>query len=322
MPIYRLNQITMREIEFVKAVASGNDFVVIDRVREQRPQPKTQIAKLAQELCQRKLSVGADGLLLVEGSKRCDFKMRIFNPDGSEVDMCGNGARCVALYAAKTRICGKKMLIETRAGDLEAKVEQDRVKIKMSQPKDLRLKFDLDVNPALPKNRKSSIIKKNWGILPSLKNIHKLKGKRKGGVNVQPQNVNYINTGVPHVVCFVQGLANFNVQEMGRAIRYHSEFQPQGTNANFIEVLKKGHIRIRTYERGVEQETLACGTGAVAAAIITTYDMQEQPQGKYRVKVDTQGGETLAVYFKIKEDKIDEVFLEGKAKIAYKAVIV
>lgn len=268
-----------KEISFVKAVASGNDFIIIDRL--QNAKCKLKIARLARELCRRKLSVGADGLLLLESSKKADFKMCIFNPDGTEVDMCGNGARCLALYGVKERICGNKMTIETDAGNLQAEVKQDKVKIKMSRPKDLRLRFTLDIDG-------------------------------------QTQNVNYINTGVPHVICFVQGLDSFNVQETGRAVRYHPEFQPEGTNADFVQVLDKDHIRVRTYERGVEGETLACGTGVVAAGIITSYEMQGKPQGKYKIKVDTQSGETLAVYFKIEKDNIDEVYLEGKAKIVYK----
>ena len=165
----------MRNIAFVKAVASGNDFVIIDRFRGQNAKGKGQIGVLAKELCRRKLSVGADGLLVIESSKSCDFKMRVFNPDGSEVDMCGNGIRCLALYAAGEGICGNKMCIETRAGNLQAGVEQDKVKIKMSRPKNLRLKFDLNVNS------------KNY-------------------------NANYINTGVPHVVFFVQDLDGFDVE--------------------------------------------------------------------------------------------------------------
>ena len=166
---------------------------------------------------------------------------------------------------------------------MQAEVRQNKIRIKMSRPEDLRLKFNLDINGEM-------------------------------------QSVNYINAGVPHVVCFAQGLDNFNVEEMGRAIRYHPEFQPEGTNADFVEVLDKDHIRIRTYERGVEQETLSCGTGAVAASIITCYQMEE-PHGMYKIKVDTQSGETLVVYFKIKEDKIDEVLLQGEAKIVYKGKI-
>lgn len=273
----------MKEIKFTKAVASGNDFIIIDNFRIKDSGLRIKLSELTKKLCQRKLSVGADGLLVIENSKRCDFKMRIFNPDGSEVDMCGNGLRCAALYAQQNKIVsGRKMIIETRAGNLEAEVKQDKVRLKMSRPKDLRLKFELNLNG-------------------------------------QTQEVNYINTGVPHVVCFVQGLSNFNVEETGKAIRYHPEFQPAGTNADFVEVLDKDHIRVRTYERGVEQETLACGTGAVAASIITRYRMQQERQkGRCKIKVDTRGGETLAVYFNIEKDKIDKLCLEGKAELVYR----
>ncbi|MBN3038559.1 MAG: diaminopimelate epimerase [Candidatus Omnitrophica bacterium] len=273
----------MRKIEFSKMVASGNDFVLIDRFKTRLPLEKNQISKLAKEVCQRKHSIGADGLLLIEPSKKADFKLRIFNPDGSEVDMCGNGSRCAALYAAQNNIGSRgKKVIETLAGNLFAQVKKEKVKIKMTRPKDIRLRFSLDVDG-------------------------------------NTYNVNYINTGVPHVVCFVQSLDKISVGEMGRAIRYHSEFQPQGTNANFVEVLSKGHIKLRTYERGVEEETLACGTGCVASGIITTYDMQNRINtGRHKVRVSTKGGETLSVYFKVIKDKtIDEVFLEGKAKLVY-----
>jgi len=278
----------MKDIEFVKAVASGNDFIIIDRFairpacRQAGNTHDVRYTKLARELCRRKLSVGADGLLLIERSKKADLKMRIFNPDGSEVDMCGNGSRCVALYAHQNKIVsGRQMVIETKAGNLQAEVKGGRVKIKMSRPEDLRLKFDLDIDG-------------------------------------QSYNVSYLNTGVPHVVCFVQELGSFDVEEKGKAIRYHPEFQPEGTNADFAKVLDKGHIQVRTYERGVEQETLSCGTGCVAAGIITSYQMRQEPRGRYRIKVDTQGGETLSVYFNIENNNIDDVYLEGKVEIVYK----
>lgn len=271
----------MSVIDFVKVVASGNDFILIDSFRAQKIKQAKQISELAKGLCRRRLSVGADGLLLIEPSKNCDFKMRVFNPDGTEVDMCGNGLRCAALYAQKNKISGNKMSIETHAGNMQAQVSGEKVKIKLSAPKNLRLKFDLDIEG-------------------------------------QAQKVSYINTGVPHVVCFIQGLDNFNVKDTGRAIRYHPEFQPEGTNADFVEVLDKAHIRLRTYERGVEDETLACGTGAVASAIITTHQMQDQPTGEYKVGVDTRSGEELLVCFNIAKEKIEELSLEGKAEIIYK----
>lgn len=270
----------MKKVNFTKVVASGNDFVLLDNFKKPSAGIRKQLKILAKKLCQRKLSVGADGLLVIERSKKCNFKMRILNPDGNEVDMCGNGARCAALYAVKYRICPKRMSIETLAGNLEAQLIKDKVRLKLSDPKSLSLQVNLNIQG-------------------------------------QVQEAGYINTGVPHVVCFVQRLDKLNVYEIGKAIRYHSEFQPEGANANFVEVLSKGHIRIRTYERGVEEETLACGTGAVAAGIVTVFHMQESPSGKYKVKVDTQGNEALLVYFNITKNKINQVYLEGKAKITY-----
>lgn len=275
----------MKEIDFVKAVASGNDFILIDRFGPNDSIFGVQPSKLARQLCQRRVSVGADGLLLIEPSRKVDFKMRIFNPDGTEVDMCGNGLRCAALYACQKNITScNKMTIQTRAGDLNAEVNRDRVRVAVSAPKDLRLKFNLDID---------------------------------GNI----QNTNFINTGVPHVVCFVTDLDYLNINQIGKAIRYHPEFQPGGTNVNFVEVLDKDHIKIRTYERGVEQETLACGTGSVAAAIVTICQMKEPQKGQYKIKVQTRGGEILAVYFNIDRGIINKVFLEGRVKIVYKGKI-
>ena len=273
-----------KNIEFFKASASGNDFIIIDRFRLRTAASRAANNRLAKALCRRKLSVGADGLLLIEPSRICDFKMRIFNPDGKEAEMCGNGSLCAALYALKQKVCGRQMKIETRAGILEARVSRELVKIKFSRPKDLRLNFDLSVG-----------------------------GRR--------QNLNYINTGVPHTVCFVKDLDKIRVAESGKQMRYHPEFQPTGANADFVQVISRARIRLRTYERGVEEETLSCGTGAVAAAIITVYEMQNNPRGKFKVKVDTRSGQALNVYFEIAGEKIAQVYLEGPAQIIYRGRI-
>ncbi|MEA3329097.1 MAG: diaminopimelate epimerase [Candidatus Omnitrophota bacterium] len=292
----------MRPIDFIKMSAAGNDFIIIDKFRSrpltspgaEKPEdtprlcPSTgsglrsgqgsQISELAKELCQRKLSIGADGLLLIEPSEKADFKMRIFNPDGKEVEMCGNGARCVALYAVKKGSCSDKMIIETQAGSLEAEVEKDKIKIKLVCSKNLRLKFDLNINS-------------------------------------QVYKLSYINTGVPHVVCFVRDLDNFDVEGVGRAIRYHGEFQPEGTNANFVEIVDKSYIKIRTYERGVEQETLACGTGSAAAVLVSASLKKVNPP----VSVQTRGGEVLKVYFD--DAELENVWLEGGARVIYKGEV-
>ncbi|MFH1244886.1 MAG: diaminopimelate epimerase [Candidatus Omnitrophota bacterium] len=274
----------MDKLEFVKAVASGNDFIILNTINGPKFGAREQISRLAKELCRRRLSVGADGLLLIEPSAQADFKMRVFNPDGQEVTMCGNGARCVALFASQKKIVkNDRMFIETGAGNLQAEVKKDKVKLKMSPPKDLRLDFPLPLDSGI-------------------------------------QKANYINTGVPHVVCFVPGLENFPVGPAGKNIRYHPEFQPEGTNANFVQFIGKQRIKIRTYERGVEEETLACGTGAVAASIVTMFQ-ELKPQGRHTVKVETRSGETLVVYFTVAGQEIKDVFLEGSAKIVYKALL-
>jgi len=258
-------------MRFVKMVASGNDFVVVESTAG------VNWPKLTRKLCERKYGAGADGLLLLERSKKADIRMRIFNPDGSEVSMCGNGARCAALYI-KLKTKKEKLKIETKAGILEASVRGGKIKLKMSDPKDIRMNF-------------------------------KLKDDHKALI------AHFINTGVEHVVHFTKGLSKVDVKKLGAMIRYHKEFAPKGTNANFVEALGKNRIAVRTYERGVEDETLACGTGAVAAAL--AYAMK-QPGGGNRISVRTKGKEVLKVSFRRDAYGIYDVYLEGRAEIIYK----
>jgi len=283
----------MRKIDFVKAVASGNDFIILNYQL-----PITNYQLLAKKICDRKYGIGADGLLVLEKSKIADVRMRIFNPDGSEAQMCGNGARCVAFYF-KSKISrqksrdpdissGKnqksKISIETKAGIIDSEVRGFNVKIKLTNPKDIKLNIPLKINNRILK-------------------------------------VNFINTGVPHTVIFVEGLDKIDVVNLGRIIRYHKKFMPQGTNVDFVEIKDDENIRIRTYERGVEDETLSCGTGAVASAIISNIKYQINIEEKnYKVNVYTRDGEILRVYFERKDKNFKNVWLEGKVKIVYKGV--
>jgi len=261
----------MNKIEFTKMVASGNDFVVIEGHKVTKSQSHKALAK---QVCDRKFGIGADGMLVLEKSKVADIRMRIFNADGSEADMCGNGARCAALYMGK-----KKLTLETKAGIIHAEVRGDNVKIRLTEPKDIKL-----------------------GVAVKLNN--------------RTLKVNFINTGVPHAVIFVDGLGKINVDSLGRQIRYHKAFAPQGTNVNFIEVLDSNSIKIRTYERGVEAETLACGTGSTASALVLALSIN----AGNRVNVHTKSGEVLKVYFKKDNHKFNDVWLEGRAGIVYKGV--
>jgi diaminopimelate epimerase len=267
-----------KKIEFTKTVAAGNDFVVIDNRRQAKGY---RLKALASKICDRKYGVGADGLLVLEKSKIASVRMRIFNPDGSEAEMCGNGARVFSLYVSENFQAKKeKLKIETKAGIVDAEVQGEIVKVKLTDPAGIKLDIPIQVN-----NR-------------SLR-------------------VNYINTGVPHTVIFVQGLYNIDVKGLGRQIRNHARFAPAGTNVNFVEVLSRRSIKIRTYERGVEDETLACGTGSTAAALITSMKL---PVTVNSIQVHTQGGEILKVYFEKNRTGFKDVWLEGKVRIVYEGV--
>jgi len=268
------------QITFTKMVASGNDFIIIE-TRSQRPETRN-LKSLARRICDRKYGVGADGLLILEKSRKADLKLRIFNPDGSEPQMCGNGVRCVALWqSAKRKAQSARLKIETKAGIIESKVNKDNVKIKLTEPKDIKLDFPIEIN-----NR--------------------------------PLKVNFINTGVPHTIIFVEGLDKIDVANIGRQIRFHKRFLPEGTNVDFVQIIDDNNIKIRTYERGVEQETLACGTGAVAAALL--YAICYMLYANSRINVYTKGGEILTVEFKRIDNKFEDVWLEGKVRIVYRGV--
>ncbi|HOK41061.1 MAG TPA: diaminopimelate epimerase [bacterium] len=277
------------KIKFQKYSGTGNDFIVIDNRNKILT---SNIPELVKKVCLRKISVGADGVLLLENSSIADFKMRIFNSDGSEAEMCGNGARCIAMFAYKNGIINQKMNFETLAGIVYAEIiDEKNVKIKLSEPKD----YKSEVNIKLKNNR---IIK-----------------------------ASFINTGVPHTV-IIHNQKNFfsmDITNIGREIRYHKIFQPAGTNVNFVKKEKDKNY-IRTYERGVEDETLACGTGSTATAIILAikYNL------KSPVSLITKSGEQLRIHFnneKIKEmrnSKFDsetkfEAYLEGPVNLIYTA---
>ncbi|MFH0839572.1 MAG: diaminopimelate epimerase [Candidatus Omnitrophota bacterium] len=266
----------MNTIEFTKLVAAGNDFILIDNARKKVESKVGSLSKLAKLVCARRRSIGADGLLVLEGSRRADVAMRIFNPDGSEPEMCGNGSRCLAYYVAHRGITGNNLSIETEAGILKAVVRKDMVKVGITEPKDLRL--DIVLHSAS-----------------------------------EEMNLAFVNTGVPHAVHIVKNLGAVDVKKIGRQVRYHKIFAPEGANVDFIKIHGARAISMRTYERGVEGETFACGTGAVASAIIASELKNVRPP----VKVRTFGGEVLRIYFKKKDKRYRDVYLEGAVKLVF-----
>ena len=270
-----------QKINFTKLVAAGNDFVLIDN-RRLKMSSKQKLSALTRQMCDRKFGIGADGLLIWDNAKDAAARMRIFNSDGSEAEMCGNGGRCFGLYVSR-ELKGIKpgFEIRTMAGLVKAQVNANEVRIKLTDPRQMKLNKPLRLNNRLIR-------------------------------------VNFINTGVPHTVIFVHDLDNIAVAQLGRQIRYHRDFAPSGTNVNFVEIVNKDTIRIRTYERGVEDETLACGTGSTAAALITAEKLNALPLRK--INVITRSAEVLKVHFERKESSFKNVWLEGKARIVYQGV--
>ncbi len=271
-------------LRFFKMNGAGNDFIIVDN----RDLSLTEAldADTIAALCDRHRGIGADGLLAVEPAKKgADYRFRYYNADGGEAEMCGNGARCFGRFTAHLgEIVLKKVTFETIAGTLAAEMIGDDVRIAMSEPKDLKLNTDAKV--------------------PDLE-----------------ATLHFVNTGVPHAVVFLENanaLDDFDVFTYGSAIRHHAAFSPAGTNANFAAVIAPDHISIRTYERGVEDETLACGTGMVASALVH-HLLTGAPSP---IKVDVEGGDTLEIGFeKTGDQSFKNVTLTGPADFVFEGEI-
>lgn len=226
-----------------------------------------------QHMAARRTGVGCDGILLIQTSDVADLRMRFINPDGGEQAMCGNGARCFARYAFEHELAPAAMGIETGAGVVRASVEKEKVFLHMPDPKDMVLHPDVGVG----------------------------------------DDVGFVNTGVPHVVVKVDDLGAIDLLELGRRVRYSEPFAPDGTNVNFIKVLGRGALSIRTYERGVEGETLACGTGVTAAALVAAaMDWADLP-----VDVHCASGELL----RVEVAKSGALILSGSAEFVFEGEI-
>lgn len=262
---------------------AGNDFIVIDNRRHKiRNAPR-----LARKLCDRRWGIGADGLILVDRSNKADYKMKYYNADGTSGGMCGNGGRCVALYSVISGIARPKHTFEALNDVYQATIKRKYVTLKMKNPRNINL---------------------NMKLLTSLGKLQ----------------AHYVDTGAPHVVIDaaqlkkrIRHLLDLPVKDLGREIRNHVTFFPKGTNVNFIEILSANSLRMRTFERGVEDETLACGTGAIACAIIGNLIFGLKPP----IKVITRSNLTLDVSFQVKDSQISEVLLKGAALVTFEGRI-
>ena len=267
-------------LAFSKMAGGGNDFVVIDN----RGPKMADASELTRRICTRALSVGADGLILVEASARATFRMRYYNSDGSLAAFCANGTRCAARFAFLNVIAGRKMTIETDAGIVGAEISDGGlVTLSLPAPWAFRAQRHLKVGDTVV--RGSSLM-----------------------------------VGVPHYVVFLRD-ENFwsqDITRLGRAIRTHPDLAPDGgANVNFVVVRDERSIEVRTYERGVEGETLSCGSGVVASAVTSALFGKVQSP----VSVLTRSGITLEVAFTIREGHAEDVRLRGDARLIYRATI-
>jgi len=267
------------DIRFTKMNGAGNDFVVIDNLSGEFSLDRETIASF----CDRHRGIGADGLLAVEPAEgAADFRMRYYNSDGGEAEMCGNGARCFARFAARLMdVPPHALSFETQAGPITAVLSGDSVTLDMGVPQDHRTGQALRLADG-------------------------------------EMTVHYLNTGVPHAVAFVENVAEIDIRTNGSSLRYHDAFSPKGTNANFAQTMEDGTLILRTYERGVEDETLACGTGVCATALI--HALETKAPSPVRVKV--RGGDTLTVSFeKTETGGFEKVRLTGPADFVFEGTI-
>jgi diaminopimelate epimerase len=260
--------------DFVKMNGAGNDFVLMDNREGKVRWTPQQVARL----CHRQKGIGADGLIALVPARtgQADWAWDFYNSDGSAAEMCGNGARCFARFVQKLTGCQGGFSFETIAGVIRAQLEGDRVTIDLTVPTDLRMDQPVEVST---------------GVL----------------------TVHSINTGVPHAVIFVPDADKAMVQRLGHEVRFHQQFAPKGTNVNFVQTLGPGRIRVRTYERGVEGETLACGTGVTASALITAV-VHHFPSP---VRVQVQSGDTLEVSFEKTPKGFSGARLNGPAEFVF-----
>ncbi len=260
----------LKNITFTKYSSAGNDFIIIDNCKKLLKE--NDIPKFTVAACKLKTGIGADGVILLEKSSKADFKMRIINADSSEAEMCGNGARCIAHFFNTINHTKKKIVFETLAGLITGEIKKNNVvKVKLTSP------FGFKKNIKIKYNKKKL-------------------------------TVHFINTGVPHTILFVKNIEKVDVFNIGRYIRTHKLFQNAGTNVNFVQVIDRHKVYVRTYERGVEDETLACGTGVTACSIVSAIIKKTVSP----VNVKTRGGAILKVSFKLTgNNSFEDVFLEG-----------
>ncbi len=267
----------IREFPFVKMSGSGNDFVVVDN--REVGIPVGDMPAWAKAVCRRSFGVGADGMIFLEPATQGrteDYIWHFYNSDGSRAEMCGNGSRCAARRAVELGLAGNVHVLGTDAGPIRAQVLPDnQVKVQLTKPRGLKL-------------------------------------NQQRAVGDQILVAHTVTTGVPHLVILTDDLDLLDVAHLGRDLRFHPKFAPAGTNVNFVQIQSESELLLRTYERGVEAETFACGTGAAASALVAHNLKITGPE----VRVTTTGKEVLHISL-----EMENIFLQGKAVTVFSGIL-
>jgi diaminopimelate epimerase len=270
----------MEKFKFYKYSGHGNDFVIIDNWEDQVVE--SDLVKVSKLMSRQKFGVGADGVVFItKGPDEVDFAVRFFNSDGSEAEMCGNASRCAAHLANTLGIAPSEMNFKTKAGLVESTVNERQVSVMM---------------PKIGRPEGAALVE----------------------IEGFSQTYYRLNTGVEHAVAFVEDLDGLNVFRYGRAVRRHPSFNPDGTNVDYVKVTGDNILSVRTYERGVEDETLACGTGCTAASLLAA--AQGLVKGN-SILCKTKGGEDLTVRFEGPAESPEKVFLEGEVRYVFSGQI-
>lgn len=261
------------KLHFSKYAGCGNDFILFDNRNQTFP---SENRALISRLCHRHKGIGADGVILLENSQKADFRMRIFNSDGGEAEMCGNGIRCLLMFIHELGGKGSSYKIETFHRILPISFNKGNIQVEMSDPTDVR-----------------------WDLKMAIDNQNFL--------------MHHLDTGVPHAITFVDDINSFDIQTIGPKVRFHPEFAPKGANFNIASVDEKGDVSVRTYERGVEMETQACGTGATASAIAAAKAFGLNSP----VVVHTKSGEALEIGLEFNNGIPTNVTMTGPATFIF-----
>lgn len=272
-------------MKFWKMNGAGNDFLVLNNLEEHLP--VEQLPKIARTLCERRLSIGADGLMVVDAPREGgDYRMLFYNSDGSVGEMCGNGARCICRYGYENGLAGETQTVETTAGIVTGRrIDRRLYRVRLNDPTTIKLDAAVEVD----------------------------------GVRYACSYVELGNPGLPHAVVPYHNLKNADeneLRELGRAIRWHSSF-PKGANVNFYEMAGEDHIFERTFERGVEDFTYACGTGT--GSLVAVLTLQGKVSG-HGVRVDMTGGQLL-IDAEREGSRITALYLTGPTNVVCKGEV-